>query len=327
MTPERWQKVSDLFHSALRHSPDQRAAFLDQMCNGDLELRSEIESLITSHNSSDSIVEAYPFEAAARLLGEDETDLSVGQRIGQYKILSLLGRGGMGEVYLAYDSKLGRKIALKLLPANFTHDRDRVRRFEQEARAASALNHPNILTIFDIEKIESTHFIATEYIEGQTLRQRLVSSKMELGEAMDVATQVASALSAAHQTGIAHRDIKPENIMMRPDGYAKVVDFGLAKLAERNVASSDTESQAFTAVKTDTGLVIGTTSYMSPEQARRKNVDQRSDVFSFGAVFYEMLTEGKFITSTREDSSPQYSPDGRRIAFSSDRSGSDQIWT
>src|SRR5215813_1698373 len=224
MTPERWQKVNDLFHSALKCDPADRAAFLEKACGDDSALRTEIESLITSHDNSDGLVEAYPFEAAMGLFKEDQADLTVGQRIGQYKILSLLGRGGMGEVYLANDSKLGRRVALKLLPSRFTQDQDRVRRFEQEARAASALNHPNILTIFDIEEIEGTHFIATEYIEGRTLRQRMADGRMELREALDVATQVASALSAAHQAGIAHRDIKPENIMLRPDGYAKVLD-------------------------------------------------------------------------------------------------------
>ena len=281
MTPERWQKVNNLFHSALKCDPTDRAAFLEQACSGDSALRIEIESLITSHDNSDGFVEAYPFEAAMGLLGEDQADLTAGQRIGQYKILSLLGRGGMGEVYLAYDRKLGRKVALKLLPASFTQDNDRVRRFEQEARAASALNHPNILTIFDIEKIESTHFIATEYIEGQTLRERLTDKKIEFSEALDLAIQVANALSAAHQAGIAHRDIKPENIMLRPDGYVKVLDFGLAKLSERGLSDVNTESLPFKAVKTDTGVVIGTASYMSPEQARGQLFDERSDIFSF----------------------------------------------
>src|SRR5262245_12995302 len=177
MTPERWQQVNELFHSALRYDPAQRVSFLNKVCDGDHELRQEVESLISSHQNSDGFNERYPIEAATMLIAEDRPDLSAGQRIGQYKILSLLGRGGIGEVYLASDSKLGRKVALKLLPSSFTQDHDRSRRFEQEARAASALNHPNILTIFDIEKIEGTHFIATEYIEGQTLRQQLEERK------------------------------------------------------------------------------------------------------------------------------------------------------
>src|SRR5215813_7825449 len=288
MTPERWQQVNEVFHSALKHNSAQRGAFLDQVCGGDQELRKEVESLIASHQSdSDGLIEPYPFEAAVHLLAEDKADLSAGQRIGQYKILSLLGRGGMGEVYLANDSKLGRRVALKLLPSRFTQDQDRVRRFEQEARAASALNHPNILTIFDIEEIEGTHFIATEYIEGRTLRQRKADGRMELREALDVATQVASALSAAHQAGIAHRDIKPENIMLRPDGYAKVLDFGLAKLAEQ--FSNGNSKQIAEETDTLPGLLMGTVKYMSPEQARGQNLDARSDIFSFGIVLYEML--------------------------------------
>ncbi|HKA21160.1 MAG TPA: protein kinase [Blastocatellia bacterium] len=290
MTPERWQQVNELFHSALKYDPAQRGSYLNQVCNGDQELRQEVESLIASHNNSDHFIGAFPIEAATRLIAEDRSDLSIGQRIGQYKILSLLGKGGMGEVYLASDSKLGRKVALKLLPSSFTQDRDRARRFEQEARAASALNHPNILTIFDIEKVEGTHFIATEYIEGQTLRQQLEERKMGLSEALEVAIQVASALSAAHKAGIVHRDIKPENLMLRPDGYVKVLDFGLAKLAERQALSSDTDSTAFPGVQTDSGVLMGTAHYMSPEQARGLSIDHRTDIFSLGVVLYEMVT-------------------------------------
>ena len=290
MTPERWQQVNELFHSALEREPSQRAAFLNQACAGDHELRKEVESLIGSHENTGSFINAPGIGAAAQLLAEESPDLSVGQRIGHYKILSLLGSGGMGEVYLAQDSKLGRKVALKLLPASFTRDHDRVRRFEQEARAASALNHPNILTIFDIEEIEGVHFIATEYIEGKTLREHTADRKLELSEALDLAIQVASALSAAHQAGIVHRDVKPENIMLRPDGYVKVLDFGLAKLTDRRMGNSDTESRAFRAVKTDTGVVMGTARYMSPEQARGLPLDVRTDIFSLGVVLYEMAT-------------------------------------
>ena len=290
MTPERWQEVNRLFHSALALEPVQRAAFLDQACADDPELRKEVESLIDSSEISDTFIEAPGFGPAAQLLGEETRDLSVGQRIGHFKILSLLGSGGMGEVYLAQDSKLGRKVALKLLHASFTKDDERARRFEQEARAASALNHPNILTIFDIEEIEGVHFIATEYIEGKTLREHIADGKLELGEALDLVIQAASALSAAHQAGIVHRDIKPENIMVRPDGYVKVLDFGLAKLTERKSVISDTELRAFRAVKTDTGMVMGTAHYMSPEQARGLPVDVRTDIFSLGVVLYEIVS-------------------------------------
>src|SRR5215510_2569482 len=290
MTPERWQRVNELFHCALEREPAQRVAFLDQACGEDPELRKEVESLIGSNENSDSFIDAPGFGAAVQLLDDESPDLSVGQHVGQYKILSLLGSGGMGKVYLAQDSKLGRKVALKLLHASFTKDDQRVRRFEQEARAASALNHPNILTIFDIEEIEGIHFIATEYIEGKTLREHIADRKLELSKALDLVIQVANALSAAHHAGIVHRDIKPENIMVRPDGYVKVLDFGLAKLTERKSISNDPESRAFTAVKTDTGVVMGTARYMSPEQARGLPVDVRTDIFSLGVVLYEIVT-------------------------------------
>src|ERR1700730_6777840 len=191
-----------------------------------------------------------------------------GTNIGPYKIMHSLGAGGMGEVYLARDTRLGRKIALKFLSAEFTKDEERVRRFQQEARAASALNHPNLITIFEIGEVESVHFIATEFIEGVTLRQRIAPSRMSTSEICDVAIQVASALAAAHAAGITHRDIKPENIMVRPDGVVKVLDFGLAKLTESPDASA-TDPNAITkrVVETDPGVVMGTVSYMSPEQA------------------------------------------------------------
>jgi eukaryotic-like serine/threonine-protein kinase len=289
MSPERWKQVNELFHSAVEREPAHRAAFLDQACADDQELRREVESLIRSHEDTNSFIDAPAFEASTQLFAEEKPEFTAGQRIGHYKILSMLGRGGMGEVYLAQDNKLGRKVALKLLPASFTRDQERVRRFEQEARAASALNHPNILTIYDVDEVEGIRVIATEYIEGKTLREHIADKKLELSEALDLATQVASALSAAHQAGIVHRDIKPENIMLRPDGYLKVLDFGLAKLRERRADISDRVSQAFTAVKTNTGAVIGTTSYMSPEQAKGQHVEQQSDIFSFGVVLYEML--------------------------------------
>lgn len=215
-----------------------------------------------------------------------------GTNIGPYKVLDSLGAGGMGEVYLARDTRLGRKIALKFLSADFTRDEERVRRFQQEARAASALNHPNLITIFEIGEVESIHFISTEFIEGETLRQRIQSHPMSIAEICDISIQVASALSAAHTAGITHRDIKPENIMVRPDGVVKVLDFGLAKLAESpDPSNSAYDPTALTkkVVATDPGVVMGTVSYMSPEQARGTPVDARTDIFSFGVVMYEMI--------------------------------------
>jgi eukaryotic-like serine/threonine-protein kinase len=211
------------------------------------------------------------------------------EQISHYRIISKLGAGGMGEVYLAEDTKLGRKVALKLLPAEFTRDSARVRRFEHEARAASALNHPNIITIFEIGSEQGAHFIATEYIDGQTLRAHLHAGKLAPLAALDLALQLAAALAAAHEAGIIHRDLKPENVMLRRDGIVKVLDFGLAKLAEQRTEAVDSEAPTMAKVNTDPGTVMGTASYMSPEQARGQEVDARSDIFSLGVVLYEVV--------------------------------------
>ncbi|HEY0385917.1 MAG TPA: protein kinase, partial [Pyrinomonadaceae bacterium] len=215
--------------------------------------------------------------------------IAAGIQLGRYEIRAHLGAGGMGEVYLAQDTQLERTVALKLLPADVAADQQRMQRFMQEARTASALNHPNIITIYEIGQTASTHFIATEFIDGVTLRQRITNGRLKLGEALDVAMQVAAALSAAHAAGIAHRDIKPENIMVRPDGYIKVLDFGLAKPTERQVDSVDTEAATKMLVNTSPGMVMGTVSYMSPEQTRGLALDARTDIWSLGCVLYEML--------------------------------------
>ena len=222
--------------------------------------------------------------------------INIGSRFDRYEIVSLLGVGGMGEVYLAQDIRLNRKVALKILPVLYTNDTERVRRFEKEAKAASALNHPNIITIHEVgqattESGESSrfHFIATEYIEGQTLRRRIRKDSISIAEATDITLQIAAALQAAHSAGILHRDIKPENIMLRPDGYVKVLDFGLAKLTERSGNSDSDEAPFPIENETDPGLVLGTATYMSPEQARAQKLDARSDLFSLGIVFYEMI--------------------------------------
>jgi serine/threonine protein kinase/tetratricopeptide (TPR) repeat protein len=219
----------------------------------------------------------------------DET-LPAGEAVGQYRILSTLGSGGMGKVYLAEDGRLGRKVALKILPSQYTRDRDRLGRFEQEARAASALNHPAILTIYDVGRAAEIYYIATEYIEGETLRSRLLTGNLKLREILDVAIQIASALSASHGSGIVHRDLKPENIMIRPDGFVKVLDFGLAKLTQTGAGDETLETATVPRNATDAGTVLGTARYMSPEQAKGRPVDARSDIFSLGVVLYEMIT-------------------------------------
>ena len=290
MTPDRWQKVKQIFQSAIQRAPHERSAFLATACGNDDELRREVDSLISAHDKSGEFIDGAAYEAAANLLGDGKSGLPGGQMVGPYEIVSFISRGGMGEVFLAHDRRLNRKIALKLLPVLYTRDDERLRRFEQEARAASALNHPNIITIFEILKTKTTHAIATEFVEGETLRQRLSRSPLALSESLHIAIQVADALAAAHKAGIIHRDIKPENIMLRPDGYVKVLDFGLAKLSEQSLSA---EEAVTIQVRTGSGVVMGTAGYMSPEQARGREIDTRSDVFSLGAVIYELVAGRK----------------------------------
>jgi len=284
MTPERWQEIKSLLHSALEHDPAERDAFLKEACAGDEALHQEVVSLINAHEMASDFIEAPALESMAGSL-ENQTDSLAGQALGHYQIISQLGAGGMGEVYLAEDSRLGRKIALKILTHHFTRDSDRLRRFQQEARAASALNHPNILTIHEIGQIDSRHFMVTEFIEGETLRRRMANAQIDLPEALRIASQMASALSAAHAAGIVHRDIKPENVMLRHDNIVKVLDFGLAKLTDRKTG----EAEIMTLVRTEEGMVMGTAHYMSPEQARGLPVDARADIWSLGVVLYEMV--------------------------------------
>src|SRR5438270_7049901 len=289
MKPERWQQVNDLFQSAAERAPEERATFLDQGCHGDEGLRREVESLLASYARAENFIESPAFEVAPELLTNDRAGALVGKVIGHYRIESLIGVGGMGEVYLARDERLGRKVALKLLPERLTVDETQLSRFKTEARSASALNHPNILTVYEIGAEGNRQFIATEFIEGMTLRASLACGRMNLHAALEIAVQVASALAAAHDAGVVHRDIKPENIMLRPDGYAKVLDFGIAKLTEQRPASDHYEVGTTAVLQTQPGLVLGTGRYMSPEQTRGQKVDARSDIWSLGVVLYEMV--------------------------------------
>src|SRR6266498_4982293 len=289
MKPKRWRQINDLFQLAVERAPEERAAFLEQACHDDEGLRREIESLIGYDERVENFIESPAFEVAPELLTNDRAGAMVGELIGHYRIESLIGVGGMGEVYLARDERLGRKVALKFLPERLTADKMQLSRFKSEARAASALNHPNILTVHEIGAEGNRHFIATEFIEGMTLRRLLAHGRMSLHYALEIAVQVASALAAAHESGVVHRDIKPENIMLRPDGYAKVLDFGIAKLAEGHPGSDSHEIGTTTSLQTQLGLVIGTAQYMSPEQARGHTADARSDIWSLGVVFYEMV--------------------------------------
>ncbi len=280
---EQWQRIYQLFGEVVELLPNERAQYLQKECD-DQTIRAEVEGLL---NANDEMAQDKTFlntpalEVAAQALAEEQVTARIGNEIGHYKILALLGRGGMGEVFLAQDTKLHRNIALKLLPPEFTRDQERVQRFQQEARAASALNHPNIITIFAIDEIEGTQVLATEFIDGVTLRQRFSASAMTVSEAIDAAIQIANAVAAAHVAGIIHRDIKPENVMLRKDGIVKVLDFGLAKL--------NTSFEGLQSFQTETGKVMGTPRYMSPEQIRGQVIDERADIFSFGVVLYEML--------------------------------------
>jgi eukaryotic-like serine/threonine-protein kinase len=287
MTPERWQQINEVFHAALGRPADERVAFLYEECADDADLLAEVESLLSAHAQPGEFIDAPAYETAAALFVEAPARALSGTTLGVYRVLKQLGAGGMGEVYLAEDLRLGRQVALKLLPPTFTADPDRLRRFQREARATSSLNHPNIVTIYEIGEIDSLHFIATEFIEGQTLRQQAAGKPMELHAALDLTIQIASALAAAHTAGVVHRDIKPENVMVRPDGLLKVLDFGLAKLTHSSL------SEPVESVRTSPGVVMGTFNYMSPEQARGQMVDARSDIFSLGVIMHELITGGR----------------------------------
>jgi serine/threonine protein kinase/Tfp pilus assembly protein PilF len=273
VTTQQWQLVKELFEAALDRGDEDCAAFLAEACPEDREVRAEVQSLLAA-NASDLDFMTKP---AGSLLIDAHPTLITGQHLGNYEVISTLGKGGMGQVYLALDTRLGRKVALKLLPFSKTRNANHVQRLEQEARTASALNHPNIVTIHEIGEADSIHFMATEYVDGETLRERMLNAELSVHELVGITVQIASALRAAHQAGIVHRDIKPENIMLRSDGVVKVLDFGLAKLTH----GANSES--------DSGVIMGTTAYMSPEQARGETIDARTDVWSLGVVIYEMI--------------------------------------
>ncbi len=289
MSPEHWQQAKQIYLDALECDASARAALLNRLCAADPALRREVESLLANQTEAEKFLEQPVLNVAAQVLADDTTTANLPERIGAYQVLRRIGAGGMGEVYLAKDTRLGRNAALKLLPAQFTTDRELVQRFEQEARAASSLNHPNIITIYEIGQTDATHFIAAEFVEGLTLRQRLKQERLALLDALDILVQIAGALAAAHEAGIVHRDIKPENVMIRRDGYVKVLDFGLAKLTERQRSEFATRAVNEESLHTKPGVVMGTLAYMSPEQARGLEVDARTDIFSLGVLSYELF--------------------------------------
>ena len=281
-----WRRIKEIFHEALRRKESDRDEFLNECCDGDVDLRIEVESLLQSLQESKSFLEVPALSSSAG--GAVAWQFSPGEIVSHYRVVKPIGAGGMGQVYLADDQKLPRQVALKILPGQVLENIDRLRRFKREALAVSALNHPNILTIFEFDEVNGIPLIASEYVRGNTLREILDNGPMDVGAATEIGGQVASALQTAHDAGVIHRDIKPENIMVRDDGYVKVLDFGLAKLTGdlRSQENDRTQTQAFSLP----GVIMGTTSYMSPEQARSTSIDCRTDIFSLGIVLYEMVT-------------------------------------
>jgi len=278
MTPERWQQIQDVLEEVLQLAPDQRSAFLDRACSTDPSLRQEVETLLAS---SDDVRSSFLQSSELRVT------LTSGTKLGDYEVKSMLGSGGMGEVYRARDSRLGRDVAIKVLPPFYSADSNRLRRFEQEARAAAALNHPNILAVFQMGTYEGTPYLVSELLEGETLREQIKRCRLSVRKAIDYGVQIARGLAAAHEKGIVHRDLKPENLFVSKDGRLKILDFGLAKLTQ---AQSNSEPCALSPTEgTEPGLVMGTVGYMSPEQVRGEAVDHRADIFAFGAILYEML--------------------------------------
>jgi eukaryotic-like serine/threonine-protein kinase len=291
MTPDRWQQVSRIYYEALARDSDERASFLREACRDDDALRQEVESLLAQPASTEDFLGEPAVAMAPELVDDPAEPTLTGRRLGVYQILDLLGAGGMGEVYRARDTRLGRDVAVKVLPRLFSADPERLTRFEREARLLASLNHPHIAAIYGVEETAGVHALVLELVEGPTLAERLQHGPLPMAEAMRIARQIADALEAAHERAVVHRDLKPQNIKVKPDGTVKVLDFGLAKAAM--AATNDPDASPTSADPIDAtrqGVILGTTRYMSPEQSRGHAVDKRTDIWAFGCVLYEMLT-------------------------------------
>jgi serine/threonine protein kinase len=300
MGPQRWQQIEALYHAALEREPAERAAWLAARCGDDADLRREVETLLAYDDKAAQFIEAPALEVAARSLAEDQKQQAVKRQVGAYKIISRIGSGGMGEVYVAEDTRLGRRVAIKFLPVIAGDDPQARKRFLREARAAAALDHPNICAIHEVNEADGQPFIVMQYITGETLADRLRREPLARTEALDFAIQIADALSEAHSHHIIHRDIKPGNILINARRQVKVLDFGLAKILPADGPQAGvTETQSFISTP---GVIVGTAPYMSPEQARGEPLDARTDIFSFGVVLYEMVSnQSPFAAATRVD--------------------------
>jgi eukaryotic-like serine/threonine-protein kinase len=289
MPPERWERIEHLYHAALEREPCRRAAFLAETCAGDEALHWEVESLVAAHDRAGNLIEAPPMEVAAQLVTERRVCSLVGGKLGPYRLVALLGQGGMGEIYRAQDMRLDREVAVKVLPAHLAEDAEALARFKREAKAVAALSHPNILAIHDVGSERGFQFAVMELLEGETLRSHLAGSALSWQEAVEIGLAIAEGLTAAHAKGIIHRDLKPENLFLTTDGQVKILDFGIVRM--QPVLSSDGVSSASVlAETTESGILLGTVGYMSPEQVRGETAEAPSDIFAFGCVLYEMLT-------------------------------------
>jgi eukaryotic-like serine/threonine-protein kinase len=289
MKPERWQKIDEIFHAALQCKPEERKAFIDEACRDDEDLRRELESLLAEESGADNFIEEPAMEVVAMDLADDRREALIAKNIGPYKIISRLGAGGMGEVYRAEDSHLKRHVAVKVLGSRFANDRALMARFEREAYLLASLNHPNIAAIYGLEESNGVQALVIELVEGPTLAERIAAGPIPLDEALPIALPMVEALEYSHEKGVIHRDLKPANVKLTHEGIVKVLDFGLAKALEDGSTKSDLEKSP-TVTVTESGSVLGTAAYMSPEQAGGLPVDKRADIWSFGVVFYEMLT-------------------------------------
>src|SRR5436190_3789194 len=282
-------RVKELFHAALGREPCDRAGFVRDACGDDRALQTEVESLLDAHQRAGSFAERPPIERIGASAAFTPA-VGRGARFGTYEIAECLGVGGMGEVYRARDVQLGRDVAIKVLPAAFVTDRERLARFEREARVLAALNHPHVGAIYGLEHVDGIRALVLELVEGETLADRIARGRISLSEALPIAQQIAEALEAAHEKGIVHRDLKPANIKITPSGTVKVLDFGLAKAGDGTAGANLSRSPTVTVGGTRDGVLLGTAAYMSPEQARGQVVDKRTDIWAFGCVLYEMLT-------------------------------------